>query len=47
MQEDADYEVITAYVMDDNASSGIADQDSQSGGPPSIKVCLNEKCIHI
>lgn len=33
--EDGDYEVITAYVMDDNHS--VQDQDLHSG-PPSIKV---------
>lgn len=39
-QDDADYEVITAYVMDDNGSSVHADHDSHSSGPPSIKVRL-------
>ncbi|GLV35236.1 rugose [Carabus blaptoides fortunei] len=36
-QDDADYEVITAYVMDDNGSSVHVDHDSHSSGPPSIK----------
>lgn len=33
--QDGDYEVI---VVDENNSSVLADQDSHSSGPPSIKV---------
>lgn len=36
--QDGDYEVI---VVDENNSSVLADQDSHSSGPPSIKVSLN------
>ncbi|XP_065158028.1 neurobeachin isoform X5 [Atheta coriaria] len=38
--EDGDYEVITAYVMDDNHS--VQDQDLHSG-PPSIKVSARQR----
>lgn len=39
-QDDAgDYEVIAAYVMDDDASPvPAAEHEAHSGGPPSIKV---------
>ncbi len=36
--QDGDYEVI---VVDENNSSVLADQDSHSSGPPSIKVSVD------